>query len=279
MQDWPSQFNSGFFAHFDSFQSNSKRLHEAIAYAIEQPGKRLRPLFVEEASRLVLLPEKASKLLGYALEMIHLFSLVHDDLPCLDDDDFRRGQPTVHKKFDEPTALLAGDALMALAHETFAEILPEVNPENFKRASLYFSKAIGMEGMIGGQALEFELSNQSSPLSLEDLIRIQDLKTGALFKASMLIPLILMGKAETDPLFIEVQKFARAFGFAFQVADDLDDHVQDEAFAHKNILSFMSKHEAIQRAVSELNQATVADSFSAKAFLVGQLQIKNREQP
>ncbi len=271
MEEWRLEFNQGLLAHLAQFQSDSGQLNSAIRYALDAPGKRLRPLFVSEASSLAGLPDQASKLLGYAIEMVHVFSLIHDDLPCLDNDDFRRGLPTVHRKFNEATALLAGDGLIPLAYETFASLAAFSEPKAFQNALAFFSKSIGIQGMIGGQTLELEWAEQKISLSLENLLRIQDLKTGALFRASVLTPFYLAGR-ENTPAFKEALEFASGFGFAFQIADDLEDEIQDQALAAKNILSLLGKEAAIKLALEKLNSSSLKDHFSPGKQLVKKLE-------
>jgi geranylgeranyl pyrophosphate synthase len=271
MSDWLSNFNHGFLAQFEPFRIESRRLQDALLYSVNSPGKRLRPRFVQEASKLVHLSEDVAKHLSYSIEMIHVFSLIHDDLPCLDNDDFRRGLPTVHKKFDEGTALLTGDALVPLAYETFSKTFISSQAQNFNRALQYLSKCIGPEGMIGGQMLETELSFEPSFVSLEKLIKIQDLKTGALFRASLLLPFYLKGIPESEQLFQDTLKFATAFGFAFQIADDLEDEAQDQKQSAKNILSLMGKKAAIKLAIDQLKDNAASEHFTASEQLIKKL--------
>ncbi len=263
--EWLDSFNNDLISHFKTHYPQSNQLNAAMLYALESPGKRLRPRFVEEASAYIKLDPKMARLLAYSIELVHLFSLVHDDLPCLDNDDFRRGLPTVHKKFDEPTALLAGDALLSFAFETFSQIALLTDPKNFSQALRYYTRAIGSEGMIGGQTKELELSQD---LDLEALLKIQDLKTGALFRASILTPFLLAGISENDSKFKDAQNYANAFGFAFQIADDLVDEKQDQANAKKNILIFMGREKAVQLATDRLMNNSISSIFSATQYLL-----------
>lgn len=240
-----------------------------MLYAIQSPGKRIRPQFSFESGALCGLNPKAIQAFSFAIELVHLFSLIHDDLPCLDDDDLRRGMPTVHKKFDEATALLAGDALLNLASEAFLEARTVVEPESFFRAYAYFLKAIGPAGMIGGQSEELEMNPDEA--SEKTLLRIQDLKTGALFRAALLTPLILKGLSPIDPLFQEVETYATHFGFAFQIADDLEDEIQDQRENKKNILSLMGRDAAKNLAREKLASTPISSQFSATQLLIRKL--------
>lgn len=255
-------------------QGPSPRLRDAILYALESPGKRLRPRLAHESAVRFGLSPAATSIFSRSIELVHLFSLVHDDLPALDDDDFRRGQPTLHRKFDEGIALLAGDELLQFAHETFSELLESVEPRSFSAALRLFHSAIGREGMIGGQSLELE--TPSGEMTLDSLLRIQTLKTGALFKAAVVIPALLTGASPTDPRVSEVEDFALAFGFAFQIADDLQDEEQDQQESAKNILGIMGRESAIGLALDRLTRAPHFDSFSPARELADLLESEKR---
>jgi farnesyl diphosphate synthase len=193
-------------------RSASQRLLEAMRYSAIGAGKRLRPFLVLESAKLFDAP--GALRVGAALECVHCYSLVHDDLPAMDDDDLRRGKPTTHKQFDEATAILAGDSLLTLAFEILAS--PETHGDAVVRSTLVMelAKASGMNGMAGGQMLDIEADGSS----LEQIIRIQSHKTGALFRFACEAGAIL---AEADRL--PLRQYADDIGLAFQIADDLLD--------------------------------------------------------
>ena len=264
---WVRDFDLRLLSWFDRTGEASNPLHHAVRYALESPGKRLRPLFVHESSTLMGFDSRAAEFVSFAIECIHTFSLVHDDLPALDNDDFRRGLPTVHKKFGEALAILAGDELLNLGHAAFLEVAPLVNYENFIRAHRYFAASIGVRGMNGGQAKEVA----TTPEDLNALIEIQSRKTGALFRASIVIPALLTGSVADGKQIQDLTQYADAFGFAFQIADDLEDEEQDRAESKKNILSLMGRQEAIRLARERLELAPYSNRFSTTELLLSKL--------
>ena len=180
-------------------------------------GKRLRGFLVMETARLHGIDPAAALWPATAIEALHAYSLVHDDLPCMDDDDLRRGQPTVHRKWDEATAVLAGDALQTLAFELVTR--PEVgNAEVRVELASSLAVASGAEGMVLGQALDIAAETAEAPLTLEEITALQQGKTGALIVWSALAG-PRMGQADTAPL----EAYAKALGLAFQIADDILD--------------------------------------------------------
>ena len=239
-----------------------------MQYSLLSGGKRIRPTLAIEAANLVSLSNKTAISCAFAIEIAHGFSLVHDDLPCMDNDDLRRGLPTTHRKFSEAQALLAGDALLNFANETFLDCMPRVSPESFFRSFKFFIDAIGSKGMILGQSEELNTDNTN----IENLIRIQSLKTGKLFQASVLCPLLLSGKLSNDPLYLECNLFAEAFGFAFQIADDLEDASQDQKQNSKNILSYLGHAAAVKLAREKLTSCRISDQFSATKLLLSKLK-------
>jgi len=195
------------------------RVHEAMRYATLVGGKRLRPFLVLTSADLFGVSRASSLRVAAAVELIHTYSLIHDDLPCMDDDDLRRGQPTVHVKFDEATAVLAGDALLTLAFEVLGDA--GCHPDPVVRANLVvaLAEAAGAHGMVAGQMID--LIAENSDLDVNTITRLQQLKTGALIAFSCEAGAIL-GRA-SDPLRHALHAYAHDLGLAFQIADDLLD--------------------------------------------------------
>ena len=204
-------------------KAGDDRVRDAMRYAALGGGKRLRPFLVVETAGLFDVSEKHALRVGAALECIHVYSLVHDDLPAMDDDDLRRGKPTAHKAFDEATAILAGDALQTLAFEILSD--PASDPDPAVRAELVLglARAAGVDGMAGGQMRD--LQAETSPLDLDQTLAMQAMKTGALFRFACEAGAIL-GRAD-DRAREALDAYARAIGTAFQIADDLLDRTAD----------------------------------------------------
>lgn len=200
---------------------------DAMRYAL-RGGKALRGFFVLESAALYEVPAEHALFCATAIEALHAYSLVHDDLPAMDDDDLRRGQPTVHKKWDDATAILAGDALQTLAFELIAR--GDVHPHRRVDLSLSLAQAAGARGMVYGQALDIAAETATIPLELDDIIKLQSGKTGALFSWSLCAGPRLAG-ADTTLM----RKVSEAIGVAFQIADDLLDVEGDEALAGKRL--------------------------------------------
>jgi farnesyl diphosphate synthase len=207
------------------------RLFAAMRHAATGGGKRLRPLLVVAAARLFGIDRQRALRAGAAVEAIHVYSLIHDDLPCMDDDDMRRGKPTVHKAFGEAEAVLAGDSLHAIAFEILAD--PATHEDPFVRAELVLelAKAVGPAGMAGGQMMD--LAAEGETLDINAITRLQQLKTGALIEYAVEAACI-MGRLDPHAR-IPYRGYARNIGLAFQIADDLIDHSGDEAVAGKKL--------------------------------------------
>jgi geranylgeranyl diphosphate synthase type II len=253
-----------------------RNLAESIRYSLLAPGKRIRPRLALAAARMIGLDTKAALPAGLAIEMIHCFTLIHDDLPCMDDDDVRRGRPSNHKAHGEAIALLAGDALMMLALETLAEAAPYVRPENFMRALKRFAWASGPRGVIGGQAAESLLGAHSR---IEELALMHAQKTGALFSASLLLPKDLAGITELGEgeRSHALERFAAQLGLAFQVADDLEDG-EKEAALPTSILFYLTADEArsqtlqgLEGALSDLQKAWGPPATSELAAITAEV--------
>jgi farnesyl diphosphate synthase len=206
-------------------------LYRAMRHAAIDGGKRLRPLLVVATARLFNCDMDCAGRVALALEAIHVYSLIHDDLPAMDNDDMRRGRPTVHKQFDEATAILAGDCLHALAFEVLAD--PATHPDPFVRAELVLdlSRAAGPAGMAGGQMMDLEAERAS--FDLATVTRLQAMKTGALILAAVEAGAIL-GRIPPEGR-THLRGYARDIGLAFQIVDDLLDVEGDEALAGKKL--------------------------------------------
>lgn len=196
------------------------RLLQAIRHAAIGGGKRLRPLLVLAAARLFDVPHAHALHAGLAVECIHVHSLIHDDLPCMDDDDLRHGKPTLHRAFDEATAVLAGDSLLALAFQVLADETTHPDADVRMELAASLARAAGPAGMAGGQMID--VAGFDGPQDIEAIARLQELKTGALLGWSVAAGAIL-GRACPESR-AALAKYARCLGLAFQIADDLLDH-------------------------------------------------------
>lgn len=218
---------------FDQFlplpEDPRTRLVEAMRYAAIGGGKRLRPLLLTATAEMYGVDRDAALRAGVAIESIHAYSLIHDDLPCMDDDELRHGKPTVHRAFDEATAVLAGDALHAFAFEVLADVATSGDP--FTRIELVSTLgcASGFQGMAGGQMMDMVAEGRT--FDLQTITRLQQLKTGALLGASVEMGAIL-GKVPPEGR-THLRGYARDIGLAFQIVDDLIDHEGDEEAAGK----------------------------------------------
>ena len=207
-------------SQIDTYFSSNSQIQEAMEFALTAPGKRVRPLLIYLVGDIYNIPLDRLDSLALASEIIHTYSLVHDDLPCMDDDDLRRGQPTLHKKYSESTAVLAGDAMQSLAVQIILEDEKLSNELKVSIISLLM-KNIGFKGMILGQ--EQDISFEKKSVSKEEIIQMNYLKTGLLIEFSILAPL-LIAQVEKN----EWNKIAKNVGVAFQLVDDLLDLEESE---------------------------------------------------
>ncbi len=241
-------------------------LHAAMRHALFG-GKALRGFLVMETARLHEVDPARAVYPAAGIEAMHAYSLVHDDLPCMDDDDLRRGQPTVHVKWDEGTAVLVGDALQSLAFEMAAHPDGADSAEARAALALGLARAAGQEGMVLGQALDIAAETAPDPLTLEQIIALQDGKTGALFGWAATAGAV-MARADTGPL----RDYARALGLAFQIQDDVIDETgtadavgkavgKDAAAGKATFVSLLGLPEARRRAAALVDSA--CDSLSA----------------
>ncbi len=231
--------------------SPAPRLLRAMRYAALSGGKRLRPFLVVESAGLFSVPRSRALRVGAALECVHCYSLTHDDLPAMDDDDMRRGRPSTHTQFDEATAILVGDGLLTLAFEVLAD--RRTHPDAAVRSALVLelAKAAGKSGMVGGQMLDIEAETRPKT-GLAQIKRIQTHKTGALFRFACEAGALLAGKPRTA-----LRRYADHIGLAFQVADDLLD---------------------VEATPEQLGKATQKDKSSGKATSVDLLGIDGARQ-
>ncbi|QKD01436.1 polyprenyl synthetase family protein [Mesorhizobium loti] len=219
------------------------RLMAAMRHGVLNGGKRLRPFLVMESAALFSADGEAALRVAAALECVHCYSLIHDDLPAMDDDDLRRGQPTVHKAFDEATAILAGDALLTLAFDIIAGEATMLPAERRVALVLALTRAAGAGGMVGGQKLDLEA--EQTPPDEAGIIRLQAMKTGALIRFACEAGAIIAGASSEDRE--RLAEFGSAIGLAFQLADDLLDLTAD---------------------ASQMGKATGKDAAAGKGTLV-----------
>lgn len=245
-----------FESFLPSVTKRPERLHQAMRYSLLAGGKRLRPALCYAAFEDCGGTGKLVDHGAVALEMLHTFSLIHDDLPCMDDDDFRRGRPTCHKQFDEATAVLAGDALCILAFEILAQA-------GNARAIEVLSHALGSDGMLGGQVVDIE--SEGKPVTLETLQYIHGHKTAALLEASLEIGALLAG-ADESKLSI-YREYGRLTGLAFQVVDDILDITSTTEMLGKDVGSDVANGKATYPALVGIEESRrIARELMEKAI-------------
>lgn len=251
-------------------------IYEAMEYSLMAGGKRLRPILMLEFCRMC--GGNVTEFLDIActIEMIHTFSLIHDDLPCMDDDDYRRGMPSCHKAFPENIALLAGDSLNTLAFEVIANAAIEkrISADKAVMLTAVLGKAVGSEGMIGGQVIDLE--SEGKDISIDTLNVLQEKKTGALIEAACVMGVILGGKFEKISA---AANYAQALGRAFQIVDDILDvtgsfeelgkPIGSDKEQNKNTYVSIMGLEESKRIAEELTQQALKylDEFNDNDFL------------
>ena len=257
-----AEVDSFFGKLFAPTGDSRERLYEAMRYAAIGGGKRLRPLLTVGASRLFAISRERAVRVGCAIEAIHVYSLIHDDLPCMDDADLRRGKSTIHRAFGEAEAVLAGDSLHALAFEILADPATHDDPRVRSDLVLELARAAGPAGMAGGQMMD--LAAEGQQLDLPSITRLQQLKTGALIEYAVEAACIMVRMAPEART--PYRGYARNIGLAFQIADDLIDHSGSEAAAGKptgrdadagkaTFVSLLGEDRARQQAGFLVNQA------------------------
>ncbi len=261
----------------DLKQTRQDRLIEAMRYCVLSPGKRLRPFLTVTSASLFGVSQESSLQAASAIEFIHAYSLIHDDLPAMDDDDFRRGQPSCHIKFDEATAILAGDALLTLAFEILSDPSTHSNPSVRSELIRVIAKAAGCSGMVGGQMMDLVSDNKL--LSINEIIHLQRLKTGELFAVSCEAGAILGNAAPNLRNLLKC--YAHDIGLAFQITDDLLDAEYadndnsdrtDKSSGKPTFVSALGKKKAREQAQILADQAiSHLHTFGKKADLLREL--------
>ena len=206
-------------------------IYDAMQYSLLSGGKRLRPTIALAVCHMCGGDVETALPFACAVEMVHTYSLIHDDLPCMDDDDLRRGRPTNHKVYGEATAVLAGDSLLTAAFETIADHGTGLSAERALAASACLGRAAGAKGMVGGQVLD--MAGEGHALSLSEVEELQKLKTGALISAAAELGCIVAGGSEEER--VAVSRYAQNLGLAFQIQDDILDVIGDEATLGKPV--------------------------------------------
>ena len=223
-----------------SSNQSPKELNLAMAYSVLNGGKRIRPLMMIASAKTLDIDIQEVIPFAASIELLHSFSLIHDDLPCMDDDSFRRGQPTTHIKFGEATATLAADSLQSLAFESMAQTkFPKSKSHQLELISM-IAKSIGSAGMAGGQSLDLDSENKK--LNATNVENIYMLKTGKLLQSSILAPTFF--KEMSDKYFLALKNFSESIGIAFQIQDDLIEAEGDLETIGKSIESDKSKNKA-----------------------------------
>ncbi|MDH5776795.1 MAG: (2E,6E)-farnesyl diphosphate synthase [Gammaproteobacteria bacterium] len=225
MQEWQARVDRALVELLPSETTPPETLHKAMHYAVLNGGKRIRPLLVYATGHAVDSLESGLDAVACAVEMIHAYSLVHDDLPAMDDDDLRRGKPTCHRAFDEATAILAGDALQCQSFHLLAKYLPaEISAESRIEMLDILAIASGSRGMAGGQAID--LAAVGKTLTIAELENMHIHKTGALIRAS--VKLGAMCRPDIEPgRLMKLDHYAKCIGLAFQIQDDILDEIAD----------------------------------------------------
>ncbi len=224
-------------------------LQEAISYSLLAGGKRIRPILTVMTCNLLEGDKRAARKFGAALEFIHTYSLIHDDLPCMDDDDLRRGKKASHLVFGEGMAVLAGDALQSLAFKVTASI--DISPARRCQLTELLADAAGPQGMVAGQVMDLAAENKQ--LKLKELKKIHAAKTGALFRASILGGVLCSEYTEKE--WEALDKFARKLGLTFQIVDDILDVVGDEENLGKKVGQDQAREKSTYPAILGLEEA------------------------
>lgn len=262
MQNYIDLVESALREYVKVFENPQKRIYEAMEYSLMAGGKRLRPVIMMMAAKMCGKPAEMVLPFAAAIEMIHTYSLIHDDLPAMDNDDLRRGKPTNHKVYGEAMAILAGDALLTKAFEAAASFDDEsISKDRVLRAISVLAQAAGDNGMVGGQVVDIESRNEDAEL----LKYLHSLKTGALIRASGVIGAILAGASEEE--IKAVESFCTNLGIAFQIQDDILDVTGSEEELGKPIGSDAENEKSTYVTIFGVEKAEqMADEYTKKAI-------------
>ena len=270
LKKFSDDFNSKLNNFFSYPEGSEKQVSQAMYYSLSNGGKRLRPFLLCKTAELFNVDINVSLYPAMSLEMLHTYSLIHDDLPAMDNDDFRRGKPTCHKQFDEATAILAGDGLLTYAFEILSKSPNISNDTKIKLIQLLSQRAGAFNGMIAGQMLDLQ-TDKSPSLSNEDIIKhIEEMKTGCLIAYACQSGAIL-GNAPIEEYNI-ITTYARNIGIAFQISDDILDVIGDSALMGKTLgkdavqdkLTFVSLY-GLEHA-KEIAQNLISDAKKAISY-------------
>ncbi len=257
IQDFSKKFDKSLLSHISKQISVDKRIKQSMCYFVKTGGKRIRPFLISTMGKLIGIKAQTLNDFSLAVECVHLHSLIHDDLPAMDNDDYRRGKLTVHKKYDEATAVLAGDMFQVLSVKTLVESI-HLLPRQKVEAIQMLSKANGLEGLIAGQSLDIYMKKKSS---IKDIETMYLLKTGALF--SLCFNLLLTVKKLNVQKRKELKIIGDTIGKIFQVTDDMLDRWGDEKKVGKKINK-------------DSNKANIAYKFNHQACLTYLYKIQNK---
>jgi geranylgeranyl diphosphate synthase type II len=233
LRKYQSIVNASLLHVFGKTEASASLTVEAAMYSLVAGGKRMRPVFMLAVSDMLYVPHTDIMPFVRAIELIHTYSLIHDDLPCMDNDDTRRGLPTCHIKYSEPIALLAGDALLNRAYEIMIDTCQDGNSSKWKAAK-YLSQMAGVNGMIGGQTLD--LISEGVKIPYEKLAKMHALKTGCLIRAAIVLPVFFRTTSDSDAhLEKQLQNFADHIGLGFQIKDDILDVTSTKEILGKSV--------------------------------------------
>lgn len=242
------------YAYLPKPEGHQKKVIEAMHYSVMAGGKRLRPMLLKEAYLLFGGKGDGANAFMAALEFVHTYSLIHDDLPAMDNDEYRRGRKTTHVVYGEDLAILAGDALLNYAYETVAKALVE-HPGNeaYVKAFSVFAKKAGIFGMVGGQCVDVMNENRKEPLTMEEILFIHENKTAALIQCALMCGALLAGADEKQAAMME--KAGSSIGLAFQIQDDILDITSTTEVLGKPVMSDEKNHKITYVSICGLDKS------------------------